>query len=249
MFAIPAQNPVRDVPKGVGLNQATTAVPQTSRWETLAQALNKGQPVTIRNRNGNSETYWMRPRLAVSENFQLTIGNARGNKLPAKPKVYEGYRFQEHPSGNPSPTPENRAFFAIVGDSFAAIINDSEGNIREITTDQQTGQLEQRIRPGQEAPYSCWMDPRTRIAAVSTTDPTILTQNNPSEVVEIIPPVLAQGGEDPATGNYSKIIDTIPSKRLVQSEEIAEMVLYLVSKKASYINGATLSINGGLWMD
>ncbi len=47
----------------------------------------------------------------------------------------------------------------------------------------------------------------------------------------------------------SKIIDTIPSKRLGQSEEIAEMVLYLVSKKASYINGATLSINGGLWMD
>ena len=47
----------------------------------------------------------------------------------------------------------------------------------------------------------------------------------------------------------SKIIDTIPSKRLGHSEEIAEMVLYLVSKKASYINGATLSINGGLWMD
>ena len=47
----------------------------------------------------------------------------------------------------------------------------------------------------------------------------------------------------------SKIIDTIPTKRLGQSEEIAEMVLYLVSKKASYINGATLSINGGLWMD
>ncbi|MDC3090756.1 acetoacetyl-CoA reductase [Rickettsiales bacterium] len=47
----------------------------------------------------------------------------------------------------------------------------------------------------------------------------------------------------------SKIVDTIPTKRLGQAEEIAEMVLYLVSEKASYINGATLSINGGLWMD
>ena len=45
------------------------------------------------------------------------------------------------------------------------------------------------------------------------------------------------------------IIDTIPAKRLGSSEEIAELVGYVVSDKASYINGATLSINGGLWMD
>ncbi len=45
------------------------------------------------------------------------------------------------------------------------------------------------------------------------------------------------------------IIDTIPSKRLGESSEIAELVSYIVSDKASYINGATLSINGGLWMD
>ncbi len=47
----------------------------------------------------------------------------------------------------------------------------------------------------------------------------------------------------------SKIIETIPTKRLGDSDEIAEMVLYLVSEKASYINGATFSVNGGLWMD
>ena len=45
------------------------------------------------------------------------------------------------------------------------------------------------------------------------------------------------------------IIDGIPAKRLGDSEEIAELVGYVVSDKASYINGATLSINGGLWMD
>ena len=45
------------------------------------------------------------------------------------------------------------------------------------------------------------------------------------------------------------IIDTIPTKRLGDSEEIADLVSYVVSNKASYINGATLSINGGLWMD
>ena len=45
------------------------------------------------------------------------------------------------------------------------------------------------------------------------------------------------------------IVETIPNKRLGETDEVAEMVKYLVSDKASYINGATLSINGGLWMD
>lgn len=45
------------------------------------------------------------------------------------------------------------------------------------------------------------------------------------------------------------IIDTIPSKRLGEPKEIAEMVDYIISEKASYVNGATFSINGGLWMD
>ena len=45
------------------------------------------------------------------------------------------------------------------------------------------------------------------------------------------------------------IIETIPNKRLGEADEVAEMVDYLVSDKASYVNGSTLSINGGLWMD
>lgn len=47
----------------------------------------------------------------------------------------------------------------------------------------------------------------------------------------------------------NKIIESIPTKRLGSSEEIADMVLYLASDKSSYINGATFSVNGGLWMD
>ena len=45
------------------------------------------------------------------------------------------------------------------------------------------------------------------------------------------------------------IIETIPNKRLGEADEVAEMVDFLVSDKASYINGSTFSINGGLWMD
>ena len=45
------------------------------------------------------------------------------------------------------------------------------------------------------------------------------------------------------------IIETIPNKRLGEANEVAEMVDYIVSDKANYVNGSTLSINGGLWMD
>ena len=45
------------------------------------------------------------------------------------------------------------------------------------------------------------------------------------------------------------IIETIPNKRLGEADEVAQMVDYLVSDKASYVNGSTFSINGGLWMD
>ena len=45
------------------------------------------------------------------------------------------------------------------------------------------------------------------------------------------------------------IVDTIPNKRLGEADEVAEMVNYLASDAASYINGSTMSINGGLWMD
>jgi len=45
------------------------------------------------------------------------------------------------------------------------------------------------------------------------------------------------------------IVETIPTKRLGEADEIAEMVSYLVSEKANYLNGSTISINGGLWMD
>lgn len=41
-------------------------------------------------------------------------------------------------------------------------------------------------------------------------------------------------------------LNQIPLKRFGQVDEIAEAVLYLVSSKASYITGQTLSVDGGL---
>ncbi|AEO08698.1 3-oxoacyl-[acyl-carrier protein] reductase [Buchnera aphidicola str. Ak (Acyrthosiphon kondoi)] len=45
-----------------------------------------------------------------------------------------------------------------------------------------------------------------------------------------------------------KYISNIPMKRLGNPEEIADAVIFLSSKKASYITGHTLHINGGMYM-
>jgi acetoacetyl-CoA reductase len=45
-----------------------------------------------------------------------------------------------------------------------------------------------------------------------------------------------------------KIIARIPVGRLGKPEEIAEAVVFLASEKASFITGATLTINGGQYM-
>ena len=44
------------------------------------------------------------------------------------------------------------------------------------------------------------------------------------------------------------IVEQIPMGRLAQPEEIATLIAYLVSEEASYITGANIAINGGMYM-
>ena len=44
------------------------------------------------------------------------------------------------------------------------------------------------------------------------------------------------------------IVEQIPMGRLAQPDEIATLIAYLVSEEASYITGANIAINGGMYM-
>ncbi|MDR0866427.1 MAG: 3-oxoacyl-ACP reductase FabG [Candidatus Symbiothrix sp.] len=46
----------------------------------------------------------------------------------------------------------------------------------------------------------------------------------------------------------NKILENIPSHRFGEPEEVADLVEFLVSDKATYINGQTIHINGGSYM-
>lgn len=45
-----------------------------------------------------------------------------------------------------------------------------------------------------------------------------------------------------------KISDMIPMKRIGQPEEVAEVINFLISEKASYITGQVIQVNGGLYL-
>ena len=41
------------------------------------------------------------------------------------------------------------------------------------------------------------------------------------------------------------MLSSIPNKRLGNSEEVANLVNYLIDDKSEYINGTTITISGG----
>ncbi len=45
-----------------------------------------------------------------------------------------------------------------------------------------------------------------------------------------------------------KVLDIIPMKRFGTAEEVANVIEFLVSEKASYITGQVISVNGGLYL-
>ncbi|HSN19402.1 MAG TPA: 3-oxoacyl-ACP reductase FabG [Usitatibacter sp.] len=46
-----------------------------------------------------------------------------------------------------------------------------------------------------------------------------------------------------------KLVESVPLGRLGRVEDVAQAVLYLCSPGASYVTGATLHVNGGMYMD
>lgn len=47
--------------------------------------------------------------------------------------------------------------------------------------------------------------------------------------------------------NEAELKKTVPMNRFGEPQEVADLVSFLVSPKASYITGQTISINGGLY--
>ena len=52
-----------------------------------------------------------------------------------------------------------------------------------------------------------------------------------------------------AEDQVKKLVDSVPLGRLGRVEDIAAAVAFLCSPGADYVTGATLHVNGGMFMD
>jgi NAD(P)-dependent dehydrogenase (short-subunit alcohol dehydrogenase family) len=64
-------------------------------------------------------------------------------------------------------------------------------------------------------------------------------------------PIERTGGADKLWDSEEaerKVIDSVPLKRLGTPEEVATLAAFMVSDKASYLNGECISLDGGQWL-
>lgn len=61
-------------------------------------------------------------------------------------------------------------------------------------------------------------------------------------------PVASQMTERLSSEDLSALLRSVPVGRIAQPDEVAAAICYLLSPDASYVNGAVLDLNGGMWM-
>lgn len=75
-----------------------------------------------------------------------------------------------------------------------------------------------------------------------------LYQDHQIRVLSISPGFIQTSMTDEIPESYrEKYVKMIPSQRFGKAEEVAETVAFLLSDKASYINGSNIDVNGGLF--
>jgi 3-oxoacyl-[acyl-carrier protein] reductase len=52
-----------------------------------------------------------------------------------------------------------------------------------------------------------------------------------------------------AEEQVKKLVENVPLGRLGRVDDVAEAVVFLCSPSAAYITGATIHVNGGMYMD
>ena len=48
---------------------------------------------------------------------------------------------------------------------------------------------------------------------------------------------------------FIKMIKDIPSKKIGQPEDVANLIAFLINKQSNYINGSIINLNGGSYLD
>lgn len=132
------------------------------------------------------------------------------------------------------------AFFTV--EKFLPILNDGSSIINLSSVNAYTGMPNSAVYAASKAALNSF----TRTAATELAPRGIrINSVNPGP---IFTPIFGKTGlpEEQLQGLAQTMINRVPLKRLGQAEEVANLVLFLASDKASFITGAEYNVDGGI---
>ena len=132
------------------------------------------------------------------------------------------------------------AFFTV--EKFLPILNDGASIINLSSVNAYTGMPNSAVYAASKAALNSY----TRTASTELAPRGIrINSVNPGP---IFTPIFGKTGlpEEQLQGLAQTMINRVPLKRLGQAEEVANLVLFLASDKASFITGAEYNVDGGI---
>ena len=192
---------------------------QAKRWKDLRRHLDLGRPISLQI-GSQKRMAWLRPTQVLGENFQITLGSEKSNSLSSfSPKTWTG--FVENLNTHISLT--------IAGNSLAAQVSEPDGNVHLITTQENSDSLVSYSQQLKNTPYTCHLNPQTRIATAkfpTSAQPSATLQSASIEAVN------EEAGQNPATKEYDRNLETSPGGQLYE-DSLKDAYLLLVLDKSA----------------
>ncbi len=202
----------------------------------LLTAIHRGSPIRISLGNTLGKSYLFRPRSALAEDFQLSLGADRSNRIEEGVRIFEGIPQL----GN---APEATASLVVVGDSLAAVVRGADGDVTYIRTHPETQELQARVaRRGNHA-YSCGQDVGNPHWFQMSGDDEPLTDEQlwqDAVSAQIEPDVAALTGIDPSNNQLDKYINPIARATRYDASLKDAMLMLVLDKQAT---GANTTVN------
>ena len=190
----------------------------------LAAALDRGSPLRIRLRDGDTRTYLTRARKLLAKSFTISLGPAGHQTLDPALRIYEGRELRDTGFGG-------NISLAIAGASFTAVLAEPSGDTIGLRNLPESGEFQVLEMRAAENSVSCVIDHEEGIAyQFHGGEPLGEPEWRSAPEVEIEPVIFAAGGVNPATGRLDKYVEPIPLGT-IYSASLKPMLAVLVLDK------------------
>ena len=191
----------------------------TKKWQALSQHLDLGRPISLRI-GSQKRTAWLRPTRVLADDFQITLGTDKTNQLPSiTPKTWNGFVDNLN----------TQISLTIAGNSLAAHVSEPDGTVHLITTNENPDSLVAYSQDLDDTPYTCHLNPQTRIATAQLPTNTLPAATLQTASIEA---VNEEAGQNPATKEYDRNLETSPGGQLYE-DSLKDAYLLLVLDKSA----------------